>query len=164
MNYRDRTGIFFFIFIFASPCPQISSSVCPCPYSSPFMSRKTCLSPGSITELGFAGARFTPGSHVSLTFFFPSPTVRKPPSNFQTGSQLNSSDVQIGCSPCFQLLKDDAVLGGGKPPLQQGSEGQSHGSHHKVLPSFFTHSPPILGSEDVRRCGVWCQRLSLSRV
>lgn len=67
VNYRDRTGIFF-IFIFASPCPQISSSVCPCPYSSPFMSRKTCLSPESVTESGFAGARFTPRSHVSLTF------------------------------------------------------------------------------------------------
>ena len=114
-------------------------------------------------------------------FFFPSPTVRELPSSCQTGSQLNSSDVQIGYSPCFQLLKGDAVLGGGRPPLQQGSEGQSHGSHHKALLHSILHpsplhpftpsplppfppSPPTLGSEDVRRCGVWCQRLSLSRV
>jgi len=76
-------------------------------------------------------------------FLFPSPTVRKLPSSCQTGSQLNSSDVRIGYrySPCFKLLKGDAVLGGGKPPLQQGSVGQSQGSHHKALlhPSPFHH-------------------------
>jgi len=76
-------------------------------------------------------------------FFFPSPTVRELPSSCQTGSQLNSSDVQIGYSPCFQLLKGDAVLGGGRPPLQQGSEGQSHGSHHKALLHSILHPSPL---------------------
>ena len=132
-------GVFFCFFVFfVSPCPQIWSSVCPCPYSSPFMSRKTLLSPVSITESGFAGARFRLGSHGSLTFFFPSPTVRKLPSSCQTGSQLNSSDVQIGYSPCFQLLKGDAVLGGGRPPTPAGIRG--------AIPRFPLQGPPSIPS------------------
>ncbi|PUU81012.1 hypothetical protein B9Z19DRAFT_662237 [Tuber borchii] len=156
VNYRNKTGVFFcFHFCFA-----LSTNIELCVSVSVF------ITVYASKNMSFSGEHHRVGlRRYKIHSWKPClPTVRKPPSSFQTGSQLNSSDVQIGCSPCFQLLKDDAALGGGKPPLQQGSEGQSHGSHHKALPSFFTHSPPILGSEDVHRCGVWCQRLSLSRV
>jgi len=144
-NYRSGTGgVFFLFFLFF--CFALSTNMELCVPVSVFITvyvSKNMSFSGEHHRVGLRRCKIQTWKSRLPYFFFPSPTVRELPSSCQTGSQLNSSDVQIGYSPCFQLLKGDAVLGGGRPPLQQGSEGQSHGSHHKALLHSILHPSPL---------------------
>jgi len=141
VNYRDRAGIFFHFHFCLALSTNIELCVSVSVFITIYVSKNMSFS-GEHHRVGLRRCKIHWKPCLPY-FFFPSPTVRKPPSSCQTGSQLNSSDVQIGCSPYFQLLKDDAVLGGGKPPLQQGSEGQSHGSHHKASLHSLVYSSTV---------------------